>query len=166
MSTLVQGAMRMVRAASSGEELDVWSGKLAGTDVVPTSFFLGQVLHLVEAAVVLQGLSVDGELVAADHDLERDLAQLARLVHVPLLLHTHPGVRADNMGTGSLEDLERTPQARTARVSTGAGATGRTRLAAACQGTGPAQQEDQGGGRVQTPVLLGCHPAKVCDSVC
>ena len=33
MSRFVHDAMRMVRAASSGDELDVSSAKLAGTDV-------------------------------------------------------------------------------------------------------------------------------------
>ena len=40
MSRFVRDAMRMVRAASSGNELDVWSAKLAGTDVIIFFFFL------------------------------------------------------------------------------------------------------------------------------
>ena len=37
MSKSVQGAMRMVRAASSGDELDVCPAKLAGTEVTSSS---------------------------------------------------------------------------------------------------------------------------------
>ena len=37
MSRLVHDAMRMLRAASSGDELDVQSAKLAGTDVIPST---------------------------------------------------------------------------------------------------------------------------------
>ena len=42
--------------------------------------------RLIEAAVVLERLAVHGQLVAAHHHLEGDLAQLARLVDVALLL--------------------------------------------------------------------------------
>ena len=38
MSRLVKGAMRIVRASSSGDELDAYATKLAGTDMNSSSF--------------------------------------------------------------------------------------------------------------------------------
>ena len=72
MSRFVRDAMRMVRAASSGNELDVYSAKLAGTDV--TIFFFIAKSHSTETTCAQSGLGPSFSLPSARQKRVGDVA--------------------------------------------------------------------------------------------